>query len=305
MGKAAFAVLVLSAYALAQDADHIPTFRSDVALVKVDVQATTASGVNIDDLGQKDFVVYDENQAQEVLHFGSEQEPMSILLLLDVSASMTRSLSAMASATREALAQLHSGDQVALMMFSEQTRLVQPYTDDYRRIREQIVDNMYKRMTGEGTVVNEAIIQAANYVKANAPKGRKAIVVVTDNQSVRSGASDEDVARVVDAAGATMNAILVGAPQQTFRAVRYGRPAPTQPDVNAFARQTGGEAMNSTDVASAFKRIVERIRTRYTLEYSPPAGDAGSFRRIRVDLSPDARQRYPDAVIQARTGYYK
>lgn len=305
MVKALAAVALLSAVASGQDPDHIPTFRSDVALVKVDVQANTPSGLNIGDLHQSDFVVYDEGQPQEILHFGSEEEPMSMMLLLDVSASMTKSLSAMASVTREALSRLHPGDKVALMIFSERTRLVEPYTDDFGKIREQIVDNMYKRTTGEGTVLNESIIQAAKYVRDNAPKGRKAIVIVTDNQSLRFNASDQDVVRAADIAGATLNAILVGAPQQPIRPARYTNPNATPPDVHAFARQTGGEAMDAADAADSFKRIVERIRTRYTLDYAPPAAETGAYRRIRVDLSPSARRRYPDAVIQARTGYYK
>jgi VWFA-related protein len=291
---------------LAQDADHVPTFRSDVALVKVDVQASTPAGLNLGNLHQSDFIVYDEGQPQDILHFASEEEPMSMLLLLDVSASMTRSLSAMATVTREALSRLHPGDKVALMIFSERTKLLLPYTDDFGKVREQIVDNMYKRTTGEGTVLNEAIIEAANYVKENAPKGRKAIVVVTDNQSLRFNASDDAVARSADAAGATINAILVGAPSQpAIRPARYTNPISTAPDVHAFARQTGGEAMDAADAGESFKRIVERIRTRYTLDYAPPAAEAGAYRHIRVDLTPAARKVYPDAVIQARTGYYK
>lgn len=305
MVKALAALTFVLAIAFAQDADHVPTFRSDVALVKVDVQATTPAGLNIGNLHQSDFIVYDEGQPQQILHFGSEEEPMSMLLLLDVSASMTKSLSAMAMVTRDALARLHPGDKVAVMVFSERTKLVQPYTDDYAKVREQIVDNMYKRMTGEGTVLNESIIQAADYVKEAAPKGRKAIVVLTDNQSLRFGASDQDVVRAADAAGATLNAILVGAPQPAIRPARYSNPNATAPDVHAFARQTGGEAMEVADVADSFKRIVERIRTRYTLDYAPPAADPGAYRRIRVDLTPEARRRYPAAVIQARTGYYK
>src|SRR4051812_19155188 len=131
MVKAAACLIILGTLAFAQDTDSVPTFRSDVSLVKVDVQVSTASGMNIGDLRQDDFVVYDEGEREAVLHFGSEQEPMSMLLLLDVSASMTKSLSAMASATRQALSRLHAGDKVALIVFSERTKLVEPYTTDF------------------------------------------------------------------------------------------------------------------------------------------------------------------------------
>ena len=50
--------------------------------------------------------------------------------------------------------------------------------------------------------------------------------------------------------------------------------------------------------------MIERIRFRYTLAYRAPHAVAGTFRRIHVELTPDARRRYPSAVLHARTGYY-
>ena len=85
--------------------DEVPIFRSSVTLVKVDIQVTGKSGRAVGDLAQADFAVYDENERQQVVYFGREAEPLDLLLLLDVSGSMRRSLEDMASVTRAALAE--------------------------------------------------------------------------------------------------------------------------------------------------------------------------------------------------------
>jgi hypothetical protein len=50
--------------------------------------------------------------------------------------------------------------------------------------------------------------------------------------------------------------------------------------------------------------MIERIRSRYFIQYPAPPAEAGVFRKIRVELSPAAQRRHPDATIHARAGYY-
>ena len=49
---------------------------------------------------------------------------------------------------------------------------------------------------------------------------------------------------------------------------------------------------------------IERIRSRYFIQYPAPPAEAGAFRKIRVELAPAAQRRHPDATILARAGYY-
>ena len=51
--------------------------------------------------------------------------------------------------------------------------------------------------------------------------------------------------------------------------------------------------------------MLARLRDRYLLIYSaPPDATAGSFRRIRVELAPAAKEAHPHAIVTARRGYY-
>ena len=216
---------------------------------------------------------------------------------------MTRSLSAMAGKTREALAQLHNGDRVALMLFSTRSEVAQPLTEDFHQIQTQILGSIYKQSLGSGTLVNEALVMAAHYLQSEAPRGRRAILIVTDNQSARAAATSEQVLRALSSANITVNALVTGAPVPVT-ALRYTDPTITAPDVLQYASRTGGEVLSGDSPAASFGKIVESILTRYTVEYAAPAAEPGEYRRIRVELSPSAKARYPAAKVEARAGYY-
>jgi hypothetical protein len=49
--------------------------------------------------------------------------------------------------------------------------------------------------------------------------------------------------------------------------------------------------------------MFERLRGRYLLFYRAPDAQAGSHRKIRVELSDAARGRLSDVTIRARAGY--
>jgi hypothetical protein len=105
-----------------------------------------------------------------------------------------------------------------------------------------------------------------------------------------------------------LNAIVVrkGPRPPVIRQTGYTNPDFAPPDVYKISAQTGGAAVDGLGkVSDVFQRMVESIRARYFLQYAaPPAELSGKFRRIRVELSPEARRRHPEAVIHAREGYY-
>ena len=293
---------------LAGQEEPVATFKTSVSLVKVDTKASTRDGRSINDLTKDDFVVFDEDSQREIVEFDreSETQPLRLVLLLDVSGSMSRLLGDMSAKASGALRQLHPGDQVAVMVFASKTEIVQPFTADLKKIPEAIVMNVFKTTSGRETYLNEAILSAAGYLKDQPGAGRKAILVVTDNEGARAAAKDADVIRSLHGADAVFNAILVGANKKVRSAPGpYSDPASAQPDVYRFVQNTGGDVIADDDAANALSRIVRQIATRYNFQYpAPPEGQPGAFRRIRVELSPAAQRRYPGAVVQARSGYY-
>src|SRR5882762_9944910 len=202
-------MLLLGGGLLAQQKEEIPVFRAGVTLVKVDIEVTGSGNADLPDFTQQDFKIFDENQPQEIVHFERETEPLDLLLLLDVSGSMRRSLEQVAAATRAALSQLHTGDRVALMLFSRRAEVAQPFTEDFRNTQYKILDSIYKENLGSGTLINESLVAAAAYMKQQPVKGRRAILIVTDNEGLNYKSPDSEVVRAMHSADTVLNALVV------------------------------------------------------------------------------------------------
>jgi VWFA-related protein len=310
-------MLLLSSGLLAQEKpaqenpakeEPMTIFRAEVSLVKVDFEVVEPNGGAPGGLTQQDFVLFDENQPQPIVHLERQSVPLDLLLLLDISGSMRRSLEDVAAASRAALAQLHPGDRVGLMLFSRRAEVIQPFTEDLSSTQYKILDSIYKQNLGNGTLINESLIAAADYMKQQPVKGRRAILIVTDNEGINFESTDAQVVRAMFAADTVLNAIVVrkGPRPPAVRSTGYVNPNSAPPDVYNMSRQTGGAALDGIGkIDVVFQRLVESIRARYFLQYAaPPAELAGKFRHIRVELSPAAQRLHPGVVIHAREGYY-
>lgn len=259
-------------------------------------------------LKQQDFLVTDNGQPQSIVSFSHGNEPLSLILLLDVSGSMQKYLGQIAGTAREALGFLRPADRVAIMVFGKTSAVHQDFSDNLAETARQISSAIHDHDVGAGTAINQAVLDAAHFMDKQAGAGgRRAILILTDNLSLSYMLPDNKVIRALDDADTTLDAIVVG------RAIPPAPPAPghyTNPDftpANVFklAEETGGLAIKSDRADVTFRDMVERIRLRYMLAYhAPQSAQPGSFRHIHVELTPEARAFYPAAEVHARTGYW-
>lgn len=280
-------------------------FKSATADVRVVVLATE-NGKLINDLKQEDFVVSDESQPQPVVYFAHESEPLTLLLLLDISGSMREYIDRVSQTAREALGFLSPGDRVGIMTFGAHTNLHFDFFDNHAEVARQIrtaADDVDK--TGYGTAINAAVIDAAKLLKADDSNGRRAVLILTDNLGLNYQADDPLTIGHLLRADAMLSAIVVG------RGIRPGprrsgdNPDFTPADVFRLAEATGGETVKASHAASSFAEMIERIRNRYTLAYHvPPGAKPGAYRQITVTLTEAARKLHPRAVLLTREGYF-
>jgi len=290
----------------AEDEEAV-VFKTGVADVRVDVQATQGQNL-IKDLTKDDFLVTDENQPQTLVSFSHGEEPLNLVLLLDISGSMQSYIEQIAQTARDALDHLRPADRVAIMVFAKKTAVHQGFSDNLAESARQIGSAVTKWDVGTTTQVNSAVVDAAHYMQAHAgPGGRRAILILTDNLSMSYQLTDGQVIRELNKADTVFNAIVTG------RAIRPDLPGPralsTNPDLtpaNVFhlAEETGGEWVKAGEANATFTEMIDRIRSRYMLAYHEPEATPGAFRRITVNLSPEARKKYPSAELHTRTGYY-
>src|SRR6266852_6642895 len=94
----------------AQDSEVV--FRSDVSLVRVDAQVVDRDNRAVTGLRLSDFVLREEGRPQQIRNFASENMPVDVLFLLDVSGSMRPHVQRIADAAHEALRALRDEDRM-------------------------------------------------------------------------------------------------------------------------------------------------------------------------------------------------
>ncbi len=297
-------LFIVAGCALAQEPEQ-PLFKTGVANVRVDTQVQQKDRV-VDNLTREDFRVFDNGEPRPITAFDHEREPLTLLLLLDLSGSMNKYLEQLTSASRAALNQLRPGDSVGVMVFSRDSKVTLPFTTDRDAAVDGLRTAIRERNLGSGTLINPALIAAAQMLQTSAaPQGRRAIVIVTDNLGLNYQSPDEAALRELHTANTVLNAIVVGKSRRPDGTKsQYANPDFTPSNVFRIADETGGDALKADRVDQAFPQIVERIRTRYSLTYRAPEGKPGEFREIRVELTPAAQARNPGSQLRSRRGYF-
>jgi VWFA-related protein len=289
-----------------QDAEATATFKTGVSDVRVDVQVTEGDKL-IKDLTKNDFAVTDEGQPQSIVSFAHGDEPVTLILLLDVSGSMQKYIDQISTEAREALDHLRPADRVALMVFAKNTAVAQEFSDNLAETARNISKAVKNWDVGSSTMINSAVVDAAHYMdKYAGPGGRRAILILTDNLSTSYRLTDGQVIRELNRADTVMNAIITG---RAIRPQPLDPGKPSDPDytpanVYELTEKTGGEWVKAENAGDSFKDMIERIRSRYMLAYHEPDASPGTFRHITVTLDDTARKRYPGAELHSRSGYY-
>jgi hypothetical protein len=85
---AAAALAVGTTQVAGQNPDEF-RFRSGVELVNVTATVTDRNGHFVPGLRRDDFIVYEDDERQEISHFSNERVPVSLGIVLDTSGSMS------------------------------------------------------------------------------------------------------------------------------------------------------------------------------------------------------------------------
>lgn len=320
-------------------ADPPVTFRSDVSLVRVNAQVVDQQSHPITGLRAEDFVLREDGKQQEIRNFQSENMPVDLILLLDVSRSMEPHVQRIAAAAHQALGVLGDQDRIAIMVFDRASRLRLAFGNgkDAERELERVLD---EEAFDGGTDIKRGLLDAAAYMARHGRHdARHAMVILTDDQTERDR-DDAAVLRALTRADCVLSALIAPDALHTGSAKRVPRdggsgswpddalsarlhemiPPELRPyfdgsaplmigghtrsaGTSEIAGQSGGDSM-AVDDASAFENTLARIRQRYALYFYLPEGvKPGEERAIEVQLSDAARRRYPGAQVRYRRSY--
>lgn len=312
-----------------------PTVTLETNLLLVDALVLSKkTNTVVGDLTREDFILLDDGKKQDISYFSREELPLSVVLLVDVSGSVQPIIDEIQQATLDALAKLKPEDKVGLMIFANKPKVVAELTTDRAVIADRL-ENIWSETAdvGAATFINLAIYEAARYLrKKTEPTERRAIVMVTDDIDTsfwwRGGPPRDVVVRELYEGGTTLCALLVGYARTALTAINYGstaavtianpvagamliafklfrRLSPVTGSAKFYAERTGGIAISTRheEVGKLFVEVMELLRTRYTLGYSPPPAPDRRFREIKLIVSDRVKREKGELRVIARRGY--
>lgn len=270
--------------------------------VRVDVQVVDNQRP-VAGLTKDDFVIYDEGQVQPLSYFGHDTEPVTVLLLLDVSGSMKRYLEQMGKTARQALGLLTPRDRAGVMVFSKGTQVFHAFSNRFPEAAREIEVAVLDAKMPAGTAIHASLLDAAAEFAKDSQPGRRSVLMLTDGAGLNHLITEDAAVQTLSAANVVVNAMVVGK-TKSARAIAGGNSDFSPTDVFSLAQRTGGEAVRVERADQAFAEMVGRLRTRYSLAFAlPPEAKPDEFRRLRIELAAAAKKRYPKAQIRVRSGY--
>ena len=200
------ALLALWIPATAQDDSLV--FKSDVSLVRVDAQVVDRNNRAITGLQREDFVLLENGTQREIRNFESEDMPMDLVLLLDVSGSMQSHIERLSEASHRALQVLGPDDRVAVMVFDRGARLRMPFKNGVESVERELENVLRQETFDGGTDINRGLLEAASYIGRDGRRdARRAIVILTDDQTERQR-DEATVVRAAARADAVISALI-------------------------------------------------------------------------------------------------
>ncbi len=168
-----------------------PSFPAIARTVRVPVCVLDVKGEPVLGLGSEDFQILEDGKRQKVTLFSGERRPLRIALALDVSGSMDNKIRQVEEALRHFVSLLEPADEIMVITFNDEVRVVQGFTSDRERLGK-VLDNIEPF---GGTALYDAAFVAIRRV-AKEPAESKAVVIVSDGVDTASKNSFDEVREI-------------------------------------------------------------------------------------------------------------
>ena len=258
------AVLGLAcAVTVAHGAQQEPTFRSGTEIVSLFVTVADTGGRLVPDLEMEDFEIFDNDKPQPLVYFESVVQPISVIVMLDTSGSMTGSISLLKDAAEQFFIRLLPDDKARVGAFNDKIEISTHFTNN----RDQLITDTRQLDFGNGTRLWDGVMTGLDELVGI--EGRRVVLVFTDGDDTDSKSS---FGKVVDRARTDEAMIYaIGLESNYFNGQRMVRTAPDS-GLRKIADETGGgyfELKKSADLAPTFTRVAQELHAQYVMGFSP------------------------------------
>lgn len=282
--------VLITGYVAAQEQ---AIFTSNTRLVVLHASVMDKRGKLLGDLPRNSFKVFENGAEQAIKDFRREDVPVSMAIVIDNSGSMREKRGRVESASLQLVRASNPQDEVAIINFNDEYYLDQPLTNDIKKLEEGVA----RIDSRGGTAMRDAISASIDYLKADAKKDKKVLLVVTDGNDNTSSMALERLVKKAQQSEILVYAIGLLNEEEK----REGRKAKRALDALTVA--SGGLAYYPKEIADVDKialQVAHEIRNQYIITYTPTlqAYD-GSYRAIKVTVS-----GHGNPAVRTRSGYY-
>jgi Ca-activated chloride channel family protein len=267
-----------------------PTFRTGTRTVALYATVTDSQKRLVPDLTQEDFAIFDNDKQQSIDLFLNEVQPITVVVMLDTSASMTGNLKLLEQAAEQFLLRMLPKDKGLVGAFNDK---IEFFPATFTGDRDRLIRALRELDFGNPTRLYDAI--AASMDRLHKIDGRRVVLVFTDGDDTGSRADTGSV--LEQARREEVMIYAVGLRSDYFNGARQVRSKPDS-GLKRLAEETGGgyfELDNTSDLAPTFTRVAQELHSQYLLGFTPMTLD-GKIHRITVRAK-------PGMIVRARRSY--
>jgi Ca-activated chloride channel family protein len=275
---------------------HTKPYKVDVELVLVPVTITDPLNRLVTGLDRENFNLFEGKDRQEIKTFSSEDAPVSIGVIFDMSGSMSSKIERAREAVVEFFKTANPQDEFFMITFADKPEEIADFTSSVDDIQGRLIYTVPK---GRTALLDAIYLGVTKMRQAKYPK--KALLIISDGGDNHSRYTEGEIKSMVKEADTLIYAIGI---YDHYFPTEEERLGPTL--LSDITELTGGRAFtidNPNDLADVSTKIGIELRNQYVIGYRPknPARD-GKWRKIKVKLLPP--KGLPPLRVYAKTGYY-
>lgn len=268
--------------------------------VRAFVSVTDASGRALQALNKDDFKIVEDGRAAEIVAIDASQDPIHVGLLIDHSGSMATPITKLTDAQAAAnsfVDEMRAQDDAFVIMFDDQTDLLQDFTTDHIALQQAISGISVRG----GTSFYDAVYTGASKFELRKEQRKNTLIALTDGNDNR----EDILARLLGSAGSKHSLEEATAQAKAMNVAVYtiglGSDA-DQSRLQQIAGETGGRfffAPNSSQLKELYRLIAEQLQKEYAIDFETPRAIAdGTQRHVELTV------QLPDGGAQSVAGLY-
>jgi Ca-activated chloride channel homolog len=275
---------------------HSKPYKVGVDLVLVPVTITDPLNRLVTGLDRDNFDLFEGKDRQEIKTFSSEDAPVSIGVIFDMSGSMGSKIERAREAVVEFFKTANPQDEFFLIAFNDRPEEIADFSTSVDDIQGRL---LYTVPKGRTALLDAIYLGVSKMRQAKYPK--KALLIISDGGDNHSRYTEGEIRSMVKEADILIYAIGL---YDHYFPTEEERLGPTL--LSDVTELTGGRAFtidNPNDLADVSTKIGIELRNQYVIGYRPknPMRD-GKWRKIKVKLLPP--KGLPPLKVYAKTGYY-